>query len=101
MVTLQHVRDVLGDLAVVCDVNDVSPALIADHGVKGVRIPQGMVLFDVSVADTNAVSYVNHSVPTALSSAEKKCKLLSDAELHHTSFTPLLYLLMGYLVMRI
>ena len=77
LVTQQHieVRDALGDLDVVCDVNPDT--------------------------DTDVVSYVNHSVPAALTSAEKKCKLLSDAESRHTSFTPLLYLLMGHLVMRI
>ena len=36
---------------VMCDGNEVSPALIADHGVRRVWIPQGEALFDVRVAD--------------------------------------------------
>ena len=92
------------NLYVVCDENDVSSALIVDCGVRGIRIPQGtiyMALFDIRVADTDAVSYVNHSVLAVLPSAEKQCKYLSAAELHHSSFTPLFYLLMGHLVMRL
>ena len=94
------------NLYVVCDVNDISPALIADCGVRGIRFPQGtlnMALFDIRVADTDAVSYFNHSVPAVLPSAEnsKKCKSLSCAELHHSSFTPLLCLSMGHLVKRL
>ena len=103
LVTLRHneVRDALGDLAVlgyrevvrepiVCDGDNDSPALIADLGVRGVWIPQGEALFDVRVVDTDATSYVNHSVSTVLASAEeeKKRKYLSAAELRHASFTP-------------
>ena len=42
------------------------------------------------VVDTDAASYVNHSVSTVLASAEeeKKWKYLSAAELRHASFTP-------------
>ena len=36
-----------------------SPGLIADLGVRGVWIQQGKALFDVRVADTDAVSYVS------------------------------------------
>jgi len=103
LVTQHHneVRDVLGDLAalgysevvhepVVCDGNEVSPALIADLGVRGVWIPQAEALFDVRVTDTDAASYVNRSVSVVLATAEeeKKHKYLSAAESRHASFTP-------------
>ena len=103
LVTQRHneVRDSLGDLAalgyrelvhepIVCDGDNDSPALIADLGVRGVWIPQGEALFDVRVVDTDAASYVNHSVSTVLASAEeeKKLKYLSAAEFRNASFTP-------------
>jgi len=103
LVTQHHneVRDALGDLAaleysevvhelIVCDGNEVSPALIADLGVRGVWIPLTEALFNVRVADTGAASYVNHSVSAVLATAEeeKKHKYLSAAELRHASFTP-------------
>ena len=48
------------------------------------------------MADTDAVSYVNHSVSAVLTSAEeKKCNNLSAAEMHHASFATWLYLLIG------
>jgi len=57
--------------------------------VRGVWIPQAEALFNVRVADTDAASYVNHSVSAALTTAEeKKCKYSSAAELCHASFTP-------------
>jgi len=69
LVTQRHseVRDALGDLAalryskvvcepIVCDGNEVFPALIADLRVRGVWIPQAEALFDVRVADTDAAS---------------------------------------------
>jgi len=62
LVTQHHneVRDALGDLAafgysevvhepIVCDGNEVSLALIADLGVRGVWIPQAEALFNVRV----------------------------------------------------
>jgi len=103
LVTQHHneVRDAVGDLAalgyskVVCepivyDGNEVSLALIADLGVREVWIPQVEALFDVRVADTDAASYVNHSVSAVLAIAEeeKKHKYLPAAELRHASFTP-------------
>jgi len=100
----------LGDLAalgysevvrepIVCDGNEVSPALIADLGVRGVWIPQAEALFDVRVADTDAASYVNHSVFAVLATAEeeKKHKYLSATELCHVSFTPFVVLVDGAL----
>ena len=113
LVTQCHneVRDTLGDLAALgyrevvrepklCDGDNDSPALIADLGVRGVWIPQGDALFDVRVVDTDATSYVNHSVSTVLASAEeeKKQKYLSAAKLRHASFTLLLCQSMGHLV---
>jgi len=115
LVTQCHneVRDALGDLAalgyseivcepVVCNGNEVSPALFADLGVRGVWILQAESLFDGRVADTDAASYVNHSVSAVLATAEeeKKHKYLSAAELCHASFTSLLYQLMRHLSMR-
>ena len=96
MVTQRHnkIRDALGDLAalgyrevirgpLVSDGDDISPALIADLGVRGVWTPQAEALFDVRVTDMDASSYVNRSVAAILASAEeeKKCKYLSAAEL--------------------
>ena len=70
--------------------DDSSPTLIADLGVKGVWTPQAEALFDVRVTDTDASSYVNHSVAAVLASAEeeKKRKYLSAAESRRSSFTP-------------
>jgi len=75
---------------IVCDGNELSLALIADLGVRGVWIPQVEALFDVRVPDTDAASYVNLSVSAVLATAEeeKKHKYLSAAELRHASFTP-------------
>ena len=113
LVTQHHneVRDALGDLAalgyrevvrepIVCVGDNDSPALIADLGVGGVWIPQGEALFDVRVVDTDAASYVNHSVSAVLASAEeeKKWKYLSAAELRHALLPLLLCQLMGHLV---
>ena len=62
--------------------------MIADLGVRGVRIPQGRILFNVRMADTDAASYVNCPVPAVLTSAEeKKHKYFSAAELHLAFFT--------------
>jgi len=103
LVTQHHneARDALGDLAtlgysevvcepIVCDGNEVSPALIADLGVRGAWIPQVEALFNVRVADTDAASCVNCSVSAVLATAEeeKKHKYLTAAELRHVSFTP-------------
>jgi len=96
-----EVKDALGDLAAlgysevvhdptVCDGNEVSLALIVDLGVRGIWIPQVKALFNIRVADTDAASYVNHSVSAVLATAEeeKKRKHLSAVELRHASFTP-------------
>jgi len=97
-----EVRDALGDLAalgysevvrepIVCDGNEISLALIADLGVRGVWIPQVEALFDVRVANTDAASYINHSVSAVLATAgeEKMHKYLTAAaESRHASFTP-------------
>jgi len=112
LVTQRHneIRDALGDLAALgysevvrepieCDGNEVSPALIANLGVRGVWIPQAEALFDVRVANTDAASYVNHSVSAVLATAEeeKKHKYLSAAESCHASFTPFVVLVDGVL----
>ena len=54
--------------------------------MKGVWILQAEALFDVRVTDTDATSYINHSVSAVLATAEEE-KKLSTAELHHASFT--------------
>jgi len=56
-------------------------------------------LFDVRVADTDVVSYVNHSVSAVLPTVEeeKKCKYLSAAELCYAPFTPYVVLVDGAL----
>ena len=82
--------------------DDISPALIADLGVRGVWTPQAEALFDVRVTDTDASSYVNRSVTAFLASAEERkiasiCLLLSHGVpllLH------LLFQLMGYFGIR-
>ena len=38
-----------------------SDALIADLGARGVWQSQSMVLFDIPVVDTDALSYLSHS----------------------------------------
>ena len=62
-----------------CDGNEVSSALIAYLGVRGVWIPQAEALFDIRVTDTDAASYIDHSVVAVLASAE---------EVKKWSFTP-------------
>ena len=69
LVTRCHneIRDVLGDLGytevvwepLASDGDGSSPELIADLGVRGVWIPQAEALFDVTVVDVDASSYVN------------------------------------------
>ena len=55
----------------VCDGDDNSPELIADLGVRGVKVPQAEALFDARVCtDTDAHSYFSHSVAAVLTSAE-------------------------------
>ena len=56
----------------------------------GVWQPQGEALFDVRVIDTDAQSYISHSVAVVLVGAEeeKKRKYRLAAEARHASFSP-------------
>lgn len=69
----------LGYREVVCEPivrngDESSPALIANLGARGVWIPQAEALLDVKVPDTDAGSYVNHSVSGVLATAEEEKK---------------------------
>jgi len=67
--------------------------LIANLGIQGVWTPQAEALFDIRGTDTDATSYVDHSVAAVLASAEEvNCAMLL--------LPPLLFLLMGHLDMK-
>jgi hypothetical protein len=89
LVTLRHneIRDTFGDLSSFAwsqikkepvvresNLNDKTPALIADLSVRGVWQPQVEALFDIRVIDTDAQSYSNRSPKDILSMAEKEKK---------------------------
>ena len=70
--------------------SDGVPALIADLGIRGVWLPQIEALFDVRVTDSDAPSYMSHSVADVLVAAEEETKkYLTGAEAHHVSFSHL------------
>ena len=56
-----------------------------------------MVLFDIRVVDTNALSYMSHSPAAVLASAsaDKKRKYYATSSDHHATFTPLCSLVDG------
>ena len=55
-----------------CYDKDMSSAMTADVRLRGVLPLQAEALFDVWVTDTDAASYVNHSIAAVLSTAEEK-----------------------------
>ena len=62
----------------VSGVDDSSPALIANLGVRKVWTPQAEALFDVRVTDTDASSYINRFVAAVLASSEEEKKRKYD-----------------------
>ena len=50
------------------------PDLIADLGIRGFWQPQTEALFDIRVVDTDAPSYVKHTVEAVLQIAEQENK---------------------------
>jgi len=52
---------------VVCEENEVSSVLIAELGIQVVWTSQTEALFDIRVMDTDADSYVYHSVAAQVS----------------------------------
>ena len=79
--------------SVVRDASVDGDALIADLGVRGVWEPQAMALFDIHVVDTDARSYLFHSLSAVLASAEaeKKRKYCDASTEHHATFTSLCF----------
>ena len=77
--------------------NIVMPALIADLGVRGVWQSQSMALFDISVVDTDALSYLSYSPTAVLASAEaeKKQKYCAASLDCRVTFTPLCFSVSG------
>ena len=75
--------------------------LVADIGVRGVWQYQSVVLFDICVVDTDALSYLSWSPTVVLASAEaeKKRKYCAASSDCCATFTPLCFLVDG-LVMR-
>ena len=66
-------KDVIEE-PVVRDSDADGPGLIANLGVHGVWQPQGEALLDVHVVDTDAQSYISHSVADVLINAEEEKK---------------------------
>ena len=106
LVTLRHneIRDAIGDLASLlwkdvrrepiikeANVENGTPALVADLMARGVWDRQSAASFDIRVTDTDAPSYLNRSPMSVLIAAEeeKKRKYVTACEDRHTSFTPL------------
>jgi hypothetical protein len=75
------------------------PALIADLSVRGVWQAQTTALFDIRVVDTDALSYLNRTVTSVLTSAEtaKKAKYHQACEQRRASFTPFVVSVVGML----
>ena len=73
------------------DVENGTPALIADLSARGVWDRQSAASFDIRVTDTDAPSYENRNPMNVLKTAEieKKNKYGPDCEEKHMSFTPL------------
>ena len=65
-------------------------ALVADLCIRGVRIPQAEVLFDIHMVDTDAQSYYDCSPMAVLSSAEcnKKQKYSQACHNRRATFAP-------------
>ena len=75
------------------DSSDNSPALINDIDICGVWLPQVEVLMDVRVVDTDAQSYLDHSLREVLNSAEseKRRKYAAACQEQRAQFTPLCF----------
>ena len=114
LVTLRHneIRDAVGDLASILwkdvkrepfvkepDVENGTPALIADLSARGVWDRQSAASFDIHVTDTDAPSYQNRNPMNVLKTAEieKKNKYGPACEEKHMSFTPLVTSIDGVL----
>ena len=113
-VTLRHnkIRDAVGNLASILwkdvkrepvveepDVENGTPALIADLSARGVWDRQSAASFDIRVVDTDAPSYQNRNPMNVLKTAEieKKNKYGPACEEKHMSFTPLVTSIYGVL----
>ena len=74
-----------------------------DLAVQGVWFPQSEALFDVQIVNTNGQSYVNRSPKEILCAAEKEKKEihLTACEKRRAMFTPLCFLWMACLVVRL
>ena len=102
LVTLRHneIRDAVGDLASILwkdvkkepvvkepDVENGTPALIADLSHRGVSDRQSAASFDIRVTDTDAPSYQNRNPMNVLKTAEieKKNKYGPACEEKHST----------------
>ena len=99
-----EIRDAFGDLASLVwnqvrrepvvkesDIENETPALIADLAIRGVWLPQAEALFDVRVIDTDAQSYSNRTPRDVIKTAEneKKAKYSRACEDRRAQFTPI------------
>ena len=101
LVTLRHneIRVTVGDLVDQPDVENGTPALIADLSARGVWDRQSAASFDISVTDTDAPFYQNRNPMNVLKTAEieKKNKYEPACEEKHMSFTTLVTSIDGVL----
>ena len=81
------------------DIENGTPALIADLSARGVSDRQSAASFDIRVTDTDAPSYQNRNPMNVLKTAEteKKNKYGPACEEKHMSFTPLVTSIDGVL----
>uniref|UniRef100_A0A1X7T0Q2 Uncharacterized protein n=1 Tax=Amphimedon queenslandica TaxID=400682 RepID=A0A1X7T0Q2_AMPQE len=73
------------------NIQNKSPALVADLAIRGVWSPQSEALLDICVVNTDTQLYLNRSLSDVLAKAEeeKKVKYLTACEAKQALFTPI------------
>jgi len=91
------------ELPVVSEDSATDETLIADLGIRGVWSPQSEALFDICVTNTDAQSYLSQVPDQVLFRAEveKKHKYSAAATARRAHFTPLCFLLMASLALKL